>query len=312
MRYDMQLNRLASITDGLKTLAEIEREHPTLGAQLLNFVTDVGKSCDDAYTNFSRALALVQQLPIEAQQSQTRRVIEELTNTYSSTWFRDIAQICNRLEVVGTMFGPALEEQRKYAQAQDDQFNEGRVRDHTHKGFDIARLMLILSKKEGELKDDIRWVVTELVKLLSPSEGPPAIGRARELAAKVQGEIVGELDTLQKLEYQIRGSSTTGIQQLLSPAQIAENALRRPERVLILNMFFLLVALTLAATVFRYLSIPQFVLATGFALTAVVVVNAFYLRSIDGLSEESFLKLMQLALLKFFAPLTRKSSSPKG
>ena len=67
------------------------------------------------------------------------------------------------------------------------------------------------------------------------------------------------------------------------------------------------VALTLAATVFQFLAVYQFILATGFAITAVIAVNALYLRSIDKLSEENFLKLMQLALLKFFAPLTRRS-----
>jgi hypothetical protein len=47
--------------------------------------------------------------------------------------------------------------------------------------------------------------------------------------------------------------------------------------------------------------------SSGGDLTAVIVVNAFYLRTIDKLSEKGFLTLMQLALLKFFAPLTRRN-----
>ena len=72
-------------------------------------------------------------------------------------------------------------------------------------------------------------------------------------------------------------------------------------------MFFVVLAVALGATVFQFLTFYQFVLVTGFAITAVTVVNALYLKSVDKLSEENFLKLMQLALLKFFAPLTRRT-----
>jgi hypothetical protein len=57
--------------------------------------------------------------------------------------------------------------------------------------------------------------------------------------------------------------------------------------------------------VLQYVSLIAFPLLIGFVLTAVIVVNAFYLRSIDKLREESFMGLMKLALLKFFAPLAR-------
>ena len=62
----------------------------------------------------------------------------------------------------------------------------------------------------------------------------------------------------------------------------------------------------LCASVLQFIQIYQFVLVTGFALTAVIVINALYLRNIDKLSEASFLRLMELALRKFFAPLTRR------
>jgi hypothetical protein len=88
--------------------------------------------------------------------------------------------------------------------------------------------------------------------------------------------------------------------------QVAEDALRTPERVLLFNMTLLVVLLGLGATALQYLTLTAFVLLTGFILSAVVVVNAFYLRSIDKLRDESFMELIKLALLKFFAPLTRK------
>ncbi len=60
----------------------------------------------------------------------------------------------------------------------------------------------------------------------------------------------------------------------------------------------------------QFISLIAFPLLTDFVLTAVIVVNAFYLRSIDKLREEPFLELMKLALLKFFAPLMRGSGRP--
>ena len=128
----------------------------------------------------------------------------------------------------------------------------------------------------------------------------------RKYALDVQNEISQCIDGIKKISYQIKGTSSDGSTIILTPEKIAENALRRPERVLILNMFFILVAISVGATIFQFLTIYQFILVAGFAITIVIVLNAFYLRTIDKLSEESFLKLLQLALLKFFAPITKK------
>jgi hypothetical protein len=69
---------------------------------------------------------------------------------------------------------------------------------------------------------------------------------------------------------------------------------------------------SLGATVLQVLAFYQFVLLSGFTLTAVIVLNAFYLRTIDKLSDESFLKLIELAILKFFAPLARATPRAAG
>ena len=105
---------------------------------------------------------------------------------------------------------------------------------------------------------------------------------------------------------QITGSTGSGAEDLLSPEQIAENALKSPERVLLLNGAFILLLLAFGATAFQFLSIAAFSLLTGFILAAVVVLNAFYLRTIDKLDQEPFQELIKLALLKFFAPLARR------
>jgi len=87
---------------------------------------------------------------------------------------------------------------------------------------------------------------------------------------------------------------------------IAETALRRPERVLILNMVLVVVLLLLGAAVLNVIQPFMFPILTAFVLTVTVVVNAFYLRSLGQISEKNFLRLMELALLKFFAPFAQK------
>ena len=70
-------------------------------------------------------------------------------------------------------------------------------------------------------------------------------------------------------------------------------------------MTMMVIFLIVGGTVLQYVSLLAFPLLTGFVVTAIVVVNAFYLRSIDKLREDSFMGLLKLALLKFFAPLAR-------
>lgn len=167
----------------------------------------------------------------------------------------------------------------------------------------ISSLLYALGQHEATLKDDIRNIVAHMqAKLGVATSGN--VEEARSYALEVQREISMINDQINMLCLKISGGSSGGDAEVLA---VAERALRRPERVLMLNALFVFVAVALGAAVFQVLAVYQFVLVTGFAITAVVVLNALYLRSIDALSEESFLKLMQLALLKFFAPLTRRA-----
>lgn len=100
-----------------------------------------------------------------------------------------------------------------------------------------------------------------------------------------------------------KGNTTVEI-HMTSPKEDAQQTAERAlsERNLAINMFFLVFLFLLASTVANAISIVSFVVASSFALAAVVVLNAFHLRSIDKLSEKSFLELVGLALMKFFAP----------
>jgi len=171
-----------------------------------------------------------------------------------------------------------------------------------HKTPDLSRLLAALGKGEGDLKNDMRNVVWRLQSEIGEAKTKGNFSDVRGLAANIQKEIDMGIDEIARVSGSIKGTSSTGAEDLFE----AEKALQTPERMLILSMFFLVLIFSLGAFAFHFLKAYQFILVTGFALTAVIVVNAFYLRTIDKLSEKGFLTLMQLALLKFFAPLTRR------
>jgi hypothetical protein len=132
------------------------------------------------------------------------------------------------------------------------------------------------------------------------------IGRARSEALKLKGEIERNLTRINGVALRIVGSGKDGASELLK-RQVAADALRRPERAMMLNMAFVLVLLAAGSVVLLNVSFGAFVGLAAFILAAVVVLNAFYLRSIDMLKEENFIELIRLALLNFFSPLARRS-----
>ena len=306
----MELVHLRTVVEGLDSLADIEREHPRLGAQLLSFNTRVSDCCEMAYKRLSEALGTVRGLPTRPTSQEIETVLKKLNDAPSSKWFNEVSGICAQLAALANEFEPPIVEQLRYTNPYGENrtevsMNLGASRYAAHNK--IAPLFSLLQKHEGDLKDDMRSIVANLQAKLGSAKDTGNVEDARTYALAVQMEVSDSIDHIKKLGFRIAGGSSKGVSAVLTPADIAENALRRPERVLILNMFFMSVAVALSATAFQFLAVYQFVLATGFAITAVTVVNAIYLKSIDKLSEENFLKLMQLALLKFFAPLTRRS-----
>jgi hypothetical protein len=307
----MELIHLRTIVEGLDSLAAIEKEHPKLGADLLRFVNQVSDSCGRAYERLSTALGAVRSLPAKPKAAQVKLVLEQINSAPSSEWFKEVSGICDQLAALAEEFEPAINEQLRYTNPLGENWEES-SRDMSAPRFaahyKIAPLLSLLLKHERELKDDLRRTVSVLQSKLGPAQDSGDVEEARAYALEVQNEISQGIDQVKKLSLQIAGGSSNGTSAILTPEKIAEEALRRPERVLILNMFFLSITLALGATAFQFLQFYQFVLVTGFAITSVTVVNALYLKTIDKLSEENFMKLMELALLKFFAPLTR----PKG
>jgi len=305
----VELVHLQTIVEGLDSLAAIEREHPALGAQLFKFVNDVSECCGQAYSRLDTALATVRSLPSRPSSHDIDAVLRTLADVPNSQWFRDVTGICDRLAGLATGFGPAITKQIRYTSPFGDHWADSSAHPDAPRyaaHYKIAPLLSLLEQHERELKDDLRKAVATLQTKLGPAKDTQNVEDARRYALDVHGEITRSLDEIRKLAIQIQAGSSQGASVILSAADIAEGALRRPERVLLLNMFFLITVVAAGAAAFQFVRAYQFVLITSFALTAVLVVNAFYLRTIDKLKEENFLKLIQLALLKFFAPLTRR------
>jgi hypothetical protein len=293
----MELWALQTIAEGTVSLAELERNHPILGRNFKGFVSTINRCCRDAYQRFSSCLDDVLTLPNAPSDAQKAAVIKKLRDASDSEWFRDVARVCDDLAAVANTYDADIKKHASDLQG-----------DGSQKRQTLLMLLAILHKHEGDLKQDIRQAVDHLKMNISDSK----IAEARQRAMTIKDEIDRNLTRINGVAVQITGSSTDGASEVLTKDQIAEAALQRPERVLLLNMAMVVILLILGATVLQYVSLLAFPLLTGFVLTAVIVLNAFYLRSIDELREEPFMELMKLALLKFFTPLTRSSRRPAG
>lgn len=286
----MELYALQRIVDGADSLAQIENEHPVLGKQLKSFIAEVQSCCEQAYGRLSTTLGTVRQIADKPSTEEIKQLTVAIEDLPNSDWFKNVTGICNRLRVLGDSFSGQIIEQIQYDE------NTGGRNTPT-----LSELIGALGRGEGDLKDDMRRVVWSLQNEIGAAKTKGNFSSVRTLAAEIQHEIDPKIDKITHLSESIKGTSSTGAEEVL-----AAKALQTPERMLILSMFFLVFVFSLGAFAFHFLKAYQFVLVTAFALTAVVVVNAFYLRTIDVLSEKGFLALMRLALLNFFAPLAKR------
>jgi len=302
----MELSNLSVIVEGLDSLAAIEKEHPELGTALLAFVQRVGACCDQAYSRLSDALGTVRSLPAKPRKGEITAILKILNDAPNSKWFKEVTGICGQLEALIEEFQGPLSNQMQYAMTPSAAREKSVDAERNDAYRKLGALFVMLQHHEGDLKDDMRDVVAKLEAKLGPVKDGGSIESAREYSLRVQKEIASRIDHVKRLCLRIEGTSGGGVRAVLDNAKVAEDAMRAPGRMMVLNMFFVVVLIIVAASIFQILTVPKFLMATAFAITAVTILNAFYLRSIDKLREESFLKLMELALVKFFIPLTRR------
>jgi hypothetical protein len=303
----MQLHTLTTIASGLESLAQLEQEHPVIGAKFSAFVAEVQSCCSEAYGRLSRVLGAIRKLPDKPDEREIRKLVAQIEKLPDSNWFKNVSEICNRLRTVAASFNSQISEQVRYARSKappqsNPSADEYRLPDVRN----LSALIWTLSSHEGEMKEDMRAAVWNLESAIGKAKSNGDFSSLKALAREAQHEIDIQIDQISNISNSLRANSSKGVQELLD-VDIARNALQKPELVLILSMCFLALIFAGGAYFIYSLMWYQFVLIAAFALTAVVVVNAFYLRTVDKLSERGFLSLMRLALLNFFAPLAKKA-----
>jgi hypothetical protein len=285
------LTTLQHIADGTDSLAEVERQNPIIGAQLRDFVVRLNNDCRTAYERLSACLDSVLTLSKDSSKEERKAAIETLNTAGEKGWF-SLAGICDDLGALAGTYGDDIE---RHANAVSSSAPE--------QSRTLRALLVILHQQEGEVKNEIREAVDMLKIMISDGE----IERARTEALQLKREIERYLTRINGIVAQIVGSGARGASEILK-SQIAAQALRRPERTMILNMAFVLVILAFGTVVLLKISLVAFFALATFILATVVVLNAIYLRSINELDQEKFVELLKLALLNFFAPLARRSA----
>lgn len=297
----MELQALAILAAGMRSLAELERTQPELGAEFGTFIRNVGSACWDAYTNFSRVLNKVIALREPVEPAAYDALSSELAATYDHQWFKEIAEVCARLRAAEQEFGKAIEKQANRP-----------LSGPAAERYTLRDFLAILRQHEGSLEHEIQNTVRSLQLKLSEGMRSGDVSAAKNEAGELQSQIEKRLREIQQTVQDVLGTSASGARAVLGGwDKKAEQVLRAdPNAQLKLNAFILVALVSLGTAVLQVIPIYAFPLVTGFALTGVVVLNAFQLFQSGKLSEASFLQLMKLALLNFFAPLAGKVGRP--
>jgi hypothetical protein len=246
--------------------------------------------CEDTYNSLSAILESILLLPTNPTDDDLMKAQLMAQEISGDRAYIALRKICSHLAVLADY---------------DNETKIGRS-DAEYRLRSIARRISDLNVGPAQFSNgvaDFRWLI---LSGLATADMTRNTEELKANAMKARSEIDQALASIAQTVHQLEGTASDGAEAILNMEEVAVKALQRPERMLILSMFFVVFIFALGALSFQYLKFYQFALVTGFALTAVIVLNAFYLRTIDKLSEESFLKLIELALLKFFAPLTRR------
>lgn len=284
----MRLPQLLRVINRIETLAELEKIDPVVAGNLKDFIEKVTEYCQSMADQHEVLFNKTMTLSDDASKRHVDDVIESVYSAESISTERSLSRICRDLELIAEEFDKSACEAGLEVSEKSSLLRLVATLHVTplafYNAFDELAYRVIGALREGK------------------------IGEARTSAREAKAEIRTLLSRVNKASSQIIGSSSDGANLFLTKSQVVENALRRPERVLLLNMSLLIVLFILGATALQYVSLVAFPLLAAFVLASVVVVNAIYLRGIGQLGEESFMGLMKLALLNFFAPLARSSA----
>jgi hypothetical protein len=290
---DMNFGTLSGIIREVDTLAELEAKHPVLGRDLGDFLTRLKTACEKAYEHFLENIQPLTTLDAPPVGQSLKAIREQLGETYSHHWFKNVGRVCDILHSLDDPYGAKL---------QQIGLTESSGPGATTR---LWALVGVIDKHEKNLEEDIESAARSLENALETAVQTGDAMPLRQMAIQQRQQLSEQLRQLQSAVTRSVGTSNRAVGMLKE--EIAESALAsRPMAMYLLNGFFLLIFLAAFGAVANYFPWYTFVLISGAAFTGLVLLNAFHLRQIGALSEENFLSLIRLALLKFFAPLTRR------
>ena len=309
----MELHQLAVLAKGMKTLAELEEQHPQFGSEFLTFLNQVSSACRDAYSNFSSVLNQVIALPNPPDRPSYDRVSTELGTTYDHEWFKVVADVCARLKAADRVFSPSVNariaELRKELREKipSSGVMPAELQEKEDLIWTLGSMLSVLQKHEGGLEEEIESNVRFLLGWFADGFAKGDISRAKEIAAEIQVKIKTLLDEINQIILAAQATSQQGASlTLLGNEEIARRILvEDPHKLLKLNALILFVTLVLGASIAQFLSILQFVGLMAFALTAIVIINAITLISSGKINQATFLEILRLSLTYTFVPIMR-------
>lgn len=301
------LSLIADLADGLDTLAQLEAKNPKMGARVKDFTVEIKRVCELAYDHFLKILNKISVLSATPSKARHEKLITELASSHDHDWFKNVAKICDALAALRCEFGGDLSAHSD-AQKKERLVNPSTA-DNTshHRASGFQAMIEAIYEGERSFESDIAWMAFSLEDLLRQAQRTGDIEPAAKAASESRRQVQEGLSKLRVAADRIIGSAKEGARLL---EVRAEEVLREDPYFMFKAASLLIIALLAAATVIA-LAVPfyMFPLIAGFALTAVIVISALQLRASGKLSDATFLKLMGLALLKFFAPLAKRTKS---
>jgi phosphohistidine phosphatase SixA len=299
------LSLIAELAEGLGTLAQLEAKDPIMGARVKDFTVEIKRVCELAYDHLLKTLtkiAVLSGLPSKAEHA---KLMTELASTHDHDWFKNVAKICDALAALRSEFGDTLSAHRAKQDQERIAKGDAALQWTAPSGFEL--MIDAIYEGERSFENDIAGMAYTLEELLRQSQRSQDIMPAAEAAFQSRRQIQDGLGRLRVAANRIIGSGKEGSKLL---EQRAEEVLRDDPYFMFKAGSLLLIMLLAAATMIaKTVSFYMFPLITGFALTGVIVISALQLKASGKLPDATFLKLMELALLKFFAPLTKQAKS---
>ncbi|HMG04420.1 MAG TPA: hypothetical protein VK581_03105 [Chthoniobacterales bacterium] len=285
------LQKLGTELDGVVAAAKASH-NKNLEGSVHRFVVDVGREAEKAFSDVYEVLGEIAFLkPSELNEDKVRELQARLANTYSREKFKVAQRICDALHVLSDRFHKDIEPHLTAAGAVP----------HS------SQLFLLLDKHEGAFIYIIQNAVPDILSILDDYKTGKDIDAGRARARQAQQELKAALDHVTRAHHEVLGALPSGASRLLDPGGVADEILRRSPwfsgAFYLSAAVVLLTALTIVAGNVKPLMFP---LVVGGAFVGLTLIGALQLRNDGRLSEENFVKLIDLALRRVLLPLTKK------